>query len=1308
MFLPSTQTVVVLAFLLHSTLTFSQNPDCPTPTFLKTFGTTTQTEYGSVLTRSGDGNLYLAGRNATNTFIQKINLAGDVIWMREFRINPFEPITPIQIFEDTEGMIVGCGTQVQFAGASRGFVFRYDPVANQFLWAHPITSNNPLAAGIFEKTSGGSFIYYQNPVLLDGETEMEILDLDRVTGSIIPAFARRYEHISYDMITKMVSVGGSLFGVGSCESRDSFDNSARRLMLARFDPVNGMPIWAQLSHDDATAQTDFIARDLVADGDALVAAYIVDEDINDNPGDTQPNIIHLQKTDLDGNILWVKRYDLGTSILRVISVADGYVLSGQRSFNSKYFVFKVNKDGDFVWGKNLTYGPANSANTIALGPDQSVAVADSLYFTGLATTITVGDVLFWKMLSDGTMADSCGFVDSLVLQVTEVQNPVRTPIILQELITSALATNSAVPWSTNTLEEKLVCPDCTVPDPCPEDNDFAIEFGGIDCLGGQIQMSISYCDFNGDPITDGLSITFYNANPFTHAADKLATIEHDSLFPGILNNCSSLLIQNLDNLFGLAALQNGAQIFAVINDPGTTNTPFSLNDFPLSDYAECDYTNNLDSITIQLPTAPTLNLGADQIICSNENAVLNAGPGFFRYQWSNGATTQSTTVTFAGQYRVTVTDPCGFQQKDTINLQVLPLPLVQETGVFCPGKSVTIRGFTFDQAGTFQQTIPGVNGDCDTSATFTIDVLPYEERIESVFFCPFETVTINGVVYEDSGLALDTIPSTTGCDTVVFYFLNQLPLPFRFYNLEFCPGDSVVFNGNVYYQPIGFTDTLYSTGIGCDTVAYVSIFYASLVEVEETIQFCPGASVEINGQIYTSPGVVVDTILSTTGGCDTLGTYTLEWLPAPTLAETIQFCPGTSVDIGGQTYTQPGTVMLTIPGAAGDCDTLVTYTLQFAPLPTRTETLEFCEGESITLGGQTYTQPTSVTLTVAGVGNTCDTLVTYTLQYLTPPPSSLTLTCPNNVSVVTTPGTAPIPVTYSLPVATSDCVCPGNAVTLASGPSSGSLFAVGNTQVCYTAKDSCGSIANCCFVVTVQEELPCDTKTNGCIKYELLSITADAKKRRTYTIRVTNNCASKLIYTAIQLPSGVTAVSPANLSTYTTPAGRQYQVRNPNYAPFYSIRFKSTTDSIANGQSDVFQYTLPAQSVPTFINITTRLETQSFYAAHLNTFDCPIGNTPSSNRNEETTFLDNVQTGLLLFPNPTNGELFADLSRWQGEDLHFQILDSRGVRAQSFSMNASSEAQAIPLANQLPAGLYFLEIVTGNGEREVARFVLER
>jgi len=887
-----------------------------------------------------------------------------------------------------------------------------------------------------------------------------------------------------------------------------------------------------------------------------------------------------------------------------------------------------------------------------------------------------------------------------------------------------------------------------------------VRFGDLTCAGGRIQLSLDYCELNGDGLSDGLQLSVYNTNPFTSPADRLLTITYNA--PGSPDSCATELFADLEDILGAANVQNGAQLFVVVNDPGNTNTPFSFSDFPLSEFEECDYTNNLDSFTIQLPSAPTLSLGADRSVCANETTVLDGGPGYFRYQWSNGVTTQTNSINFPGQYRLTVTDFCGFRQIDTINVEVLPLPLLQESAEFCPGKSVTVRGFTFNQAGTFQRTIPGVGADCDTAATFFISILPYEERIETFTICPFQTVTINGVVYDDPGLVRDTVASSVGCDTIVFYFINQLPLPFRFFDLEACQGDSVVFNGNAYFQSTSFSDTLYNNGLGCDTIAYVDITFIVPTELRDTIQFCPGASVEIGGQTYTQPGEAILILPSSTGLCDTLVIYTLEWLPAPMKAETLQFCPGDSVDIGGQFYTQPGTVLFTIPGAGGcdtlvtytlewlpsplraetvafcagtsveidgqtytqpgivtqtipdlggGCDTIVTYTLEFAPLPTRSETLEFCAGESINVGGQNYTQPTTVTITAPGAGNDCDTLVTYTLQFLTPPPSTLSLNCPTNVVVTTSPGTGSVPVSYTLPNAISDCVCPGIDITRTAGPASGSLFPVGNTQVCYAAQDSCGSIDDCCFLVTVREELPCDTKTNGCVKYDLLGITANSSQQRTYRIRVTNNCTNKLIYTAIQLPNGVSAVSPANLSTYTSPDGRNYDVRNPNYSPFYSIRFKSKNDSISNGQSEVFEYTLPAQSQPTHIHITTRVATQTFYPAHLNTFNCPIGVSLSElnqEREEETVSLFLPQDDLLVFPNPTTGILYADLSRWNDADLQLQILDSRGVRVQSFAMNGSSNAQALPLANHLPAGLYFLEIRTAEGERAVARFVLQR
>jgi hypothetical protein len=959
--------------------------------------------------------------------------------------------------------------------------------------------------------------------------------------------------------------------------------------------VSGVPLWARMSHLGTNVPADFLSRDLVADGDALVAAYLV----RDGADPQAPYRVFVQKTDADGNALWIKGYDIEAAHCSILSVADGYVVSGQNSESNQYFTLKIDKNGTVVWANGLNYGPTSSLDATFSPPGQSAAIADSLYFTG-ASTAGLSDVLFWKTFADGSMQDTCAYVQGLVVTSSEVNMPISEPIDLKTFVTSAVNTPVNIVWASGSLQENMVCPNCTVPDPCPERNDFVAKLGPISCANGQIRLQLQICDLDGGELPP-LSVSIYNANPFETAADRLEVFEYD----GGGDSCTTLTLSNLVNLLGQNNVQNGLTLYAVVNDPGSGLTPFSPDDFPFSDLEECDYANNLDSLTIELPSAPTLSLGDDISICSNEEALLDAGPGFFRYQWSNGATTQTTTVSSAGQFRVTVTDFCGFRQFDTLELSVKPVPLVTENAAFCPGKSVTVRGFTFDQVGTFQRTIAGVGDDCDTIGTFFISQLPYEERVEVINFCPFQSVFINGVEYFDSGLVRDTVAASQGCDTVVFYFLNQLPLPFRTFHFDICPGGSVTFNGVVYTQPTSFVDTLYSTGFGCDTIAYVSI----------------------------------------------------DLLPAPTRNETLSFCPGETVVVNGQTYDQPGTVQYTVPGISGECDTLVTVTL----------------------------------------------------QYEAPSPSTAAIACPPSATIAVVPGSGAATFSYALPTATSDCNCPGVDVSLQSGIASGGLFPIGTTQVCYRAQDYCGAGTTCCFNVTVTEEQACDVKSAGCVRFELLRITESPSKEKTYRVRVTNNCTSKMVFAAIQIPTGMAAVEPANFSTYTSPDGRSYSVRNPNYSPFYSIRFKSATDSIVGGQSDVFEYTLPAQAQVTFINIAARLANQTLVEAKLNTFNCPVQNTMLEERDDDrSAFAAAKEGGLLLFPNPTRGELYADLSAWSGQNVQVRILDGRGALVQQHRVPANEEAQALPLSAGLPSGLYFVEVRTEAGEREVGRFVLER
>lgn len=241
----------------------------------------------------------------------------------------------------------------------------------------------------------------------------------------------------------------------------------------------------------------------------------------------------------------------------------------------------------------------------------------------------------------------------------------------------------------------------------------------------------------------------------------------------------------------------------------------------------------------------------------------------------------------------------------------------------------------------------------------------------------------------------------------------------------------------------------------------------------------------------------------------------------------------------------------------------------------------------------------------------------------------------------------------------------------------------------------------------------CDEKVKSCIKYQLLGISLDADQNKVYRIRVTNNCSAKMIYTAFQVPNGINAESPANNSTYTAPSGRNYKVRNPNFSPFYSVRFSSITDSISNGQSDVFVYSLPPQASPTFINVTTRVATKVFYQATLNTFDCVItdqfGNQDAPAGLISDTQEADLSSGFLLYPNPADHTLWIDWSEQGIAPMTIRIYNAQGQVVLNRSVAADAAAtQRLELASSWANGIYFCELSTENGARFVKRFAVQR
>ena len=663
---------------------------------------------------------------------------------------------------------------------------------------------------------------------------------------------------------------------------------------------------------------------------------------------------------------------------------------------------------------------------------------------------------------------------------------------------------------------------------------------------------------------------------------------------------------------------------------------------------------------------------------------------------------------------VFVSTPTGAGECDNLLTYILVVhaqPVRNTTISFCPGESVLIEGVSYNNPGTVVATIPSMNGGCDTLVTYTLALRTPPMRTETLGFCPGESVTVSGQSYTQSGSVVVNIPASNGgCDTIVTYTITMHPLPLRAETLGICPGETVTIAGQTYDQPTTVIANLVSTTGGCDTVVTYTLALSQQPTRTEHLGICPGQSVAIGGQTYDQPGTVIANLVSSTGGCDTVVTYNLAFSQQITRDETIRICPGESVTIAGQTYNEPGIVIANFAAASSGCDTIVAYTIELNSQITHAETLGFCPGESVTIAGQSYTQPGTIIVNLMSSTGGCDTVITYTLQHISPAPSNIAIQCPNDITIIAD-NARTTSATYADPVAASDCICPGLQWTRTAGPESGSFFPIGTTQVCYSVQDNCGQEKPCCFSVNIREEDPCDVKENGCMKYELLSITADQAKNHTYRIRVTNNCSNKLVYTAIQIPDGLTAMEPSNNSAFVSLEGRSYIVRSPNFSPMYSIRFKSTSDSISNGQSDVFEYTLPAQTAVTYINVSSRLSNKVSNEVQLNTFNCPVGISPS-NRNEKGTERNaetvTSQNALLLFPNPTTGIFYADLSDWQGQKLQLQVTNTQGQLVQTMKLMADEDLLRVEMPQGLTNGIYFLEVATENERKEVLRFMLQR
>ena len=134
--------------------------------------------------------------------------------------------------------------------------------------------------------------------------------------------------------------------------------------------------------------------------------------------------------------------------------------------------------------------------------------------------------------------------------------------------------------------------------------------------------------------------------------------------------------------------------------------------------------------------------------------------------------------------------------------------------------------------------------------------------------CNGLSVSVNGNVYDSTGVYSDTLMNFLGCDSVITTNLHVLPVSASFTNIVYtvCDGDSIFVAGNTYFQTGMYYDTLTNIG-GCDSIITTDLTVQTPTYL--SFELCPGDSIVVGSNVYSSTGTYVDSLVSSIG-CDSV------------------------------------------------------------------------------------------------------------------------------------------------------------------------------------------------------------------------------------------------------------------------------------------------------------------------------------------------------------------------------------------------------------------------------------------------------
>ncbi len=459
--------------------------------------------------------------------------------------------------------------------------------------------------------------------------------------------------------------------------------------------------------------------------------------------------------------------------------------------------------------------------------------------------------------------------------------------------------------------------------------------------------------YNGIPLAAGSSSTFTYNN--YAGCDSVVTVNVVSL-----PNSSATL--------ALTACQG-----ETVNFMGQNLAPGSSTQFMLTAFNGCD-----SVLTVNVTGFPTFNTTQTFTACASES-ITYAGQ-----QLPAGSTTPFTFQTFHGcDSVVTVTVTSLPNYASSLALQT------------CTGTSVSYNGQQLQPSTTTIFTLNAQNG-CDSVVTVTVQELSVLTSSLDVEACTGSTFGYNGQQLAPGSSTDFSFTTSNGCDSVVTVTVTEVTSFQENLSFDACTGTTVFYNGQ-NLQPGSTTDFSFVTAQGCDSVVTVTVVQLATFTSALTLQTCTGTSVSYNGQTL-QPGSVTPILLAAQNGCDSVVTVTVNEIQVLTSNVALQACQGNTVFYNGQNLL-PGSVTDFSYTSSLGCDSVVTVTVQALQNYASAVALQACQGFTASYNGLNLPPGTNLDFNFTAA-NGCDSVVTVTVTEVQGFQTLLTLqTCPGTTAI---------------------------------------------------------------------------------------------------------------------------------------------------------------------------------------------------------------------------------------------------------------------------------------------------------------------